>query len=323
MIKEIYLAGGCFWGLEQYFKKLHGIVFTEVGYANGKTENVTYEQVCKNDTGHTETVKVHYDDEKLGLPFLLEMFFAVINPTTLNKQGNDHGTQYRTGIYFIDPQDENIIKQSLAELQKHFAETVVVEVSPLLNYTKAENYHQAYLENNPQGYCHIDTRLLTKAAEARDPTKLYPVPSPKALAEKLTPLQYAVTQEASTETPFDNLYNANFAVGIYVDITSGEPLFYSTDKFESGCGWPAFSRPIDQHLINEHPDNTIGKKRIEVRSAHSNAHLGHVFKDGPKDLGGLRYCINSASLKFIPKNEMEKLGYGKYLIILDQHENSK
>jgi peptide methionine sulfoxide reductase msrA/msrB len=144
----------------------------------------------------------------------------------------------------------------------------------------------------------------------------YTVKSDAELKEMLTPLQYAVTQEADTELPFQNEYYNVFQPGIYVDITSGEPLFVSTDKFESGCGWPAFSKPIDKSLIEELTDSSFGRVRTEVRSQLSDAHLGHVFTDGPKELGGLRYCINSASLKFIPKAEMEVQGYGTYLSLI-------
>ena len=137
-----------------------------------------------------------------------------------------------------------------------------------------------------------------------------------ALQRELTPLQYAVTQENATERPFDNEYAANFEEGIYVDVTTGEPLFFSTDKFESGCGWPAFSKPIDKALITEHNDFSLFRARTEVRSKTGDAHLGHVFPDGPKELGGLRYCINSASLRFIPKADIEQEGYGDYLKLL-------
>ena len=137
-----------------------------------------------------------------------------------------------------------------------------------------------------------------------------------ALQRELTPLQYAVTQENATERPFDNEYAANFEEGIYVDVTTGEPLFFSTDKFESGCGWPAFSKPIDKALITEHNDFTLFRARTEVRSKTGDAHLGHVFPDGPKELGGLRYCINSASLRFIPKADMQREGYEDYLKLL-------
>ena len=137
-----------------------------------------------------------------------------------------------------------------------------------------------------------------------------------ALQRELTPLQYAVTQENATERPFDNEYAANFEEGIYMDVTTGEPLFFSTDKFESGCGWPAFSKPIDKALITEHNDFSLFRARTEVRSKTGDAHLGHVFPDGPKELGGLRYCINSASLRFIPKTDMQREGYEDYLKLL-------
>ena len=136
------------------------------------------------------------------------------------------------------------------------------------------------------------------------------------LYRSLTPLQYEVTQNNGTEPPFKNEYNSEFRPGIYVDITNGKPLFVSTDKFESGCGWPAFSKPIDDNLISEKTDTSHGMKRVEVRSAQGDSHLGHVFNDGPKSSGGLRYCINSASLRFVPKEKMEEEGYGEYLYLI-------
>ncbi len=148
-------------------------------------------------------------------------------------------------------------------------------------------------------------------------TEQYERPSEAVLREKLTAEQYAVTQEAATERPYTNEYVGEFRQGIYVDITTGEPLFLSTDKFESGCGWPAFCKPIASEVVNEHRDLSHGMVRTEVRSRYGNAHLGHVFDDGPKERGGLRYCINSASLRFIPLEKMKEEGYGKYIALLD------
>lgn len=316
MKKEIYLAGGCFWGTEQYLQNLKGILETEVGYANGNTENPTYEQVCHNNTGHAETVKVVYDESIISLPFILNMYYDVINPVSVNRQGGDVGSQYRTGIYFVDAQDEPIIKSSIAELQKKYKEKIAIEVKPLLNYYRAEEYHQKYLDKNPNGYCHIGKEKFEKAKAAVDYSKKYSKKSKEELKGNLTELQYNVTQNSDTEMPFQNEYYDEFREGIYVDITTGQPLFVSADKFESGCGWPSFSRPIDEKLIAEKLDTSIGRVRTEVRSKTGDAHLGHVFTDGPKELGGLRYCINSASLKFIPKEEMEKSGYGEYIGLL-------
>ncbi|MDD2190805.1 MAG: peptide-methionine (R)-S-oxide reductase MsrB [Eubacteriales bacterium] len=315
-MKEIYLAGGCFWGTEKYLESILGVLSTEVGYANGKTSNPTYEDVCHRKTGHAETVKVLYDDEKIGLPFLLKLFYDVIDPLSINRQGNDIGSQYRTGIYFTDVEDEKIILESINKLQKRYKERIAIEIKPLRNYHKAEEYHQKYLDKNPKGYCHIGAAKFDQAKEALDPTRRFRKKSAEELKETLSELEFAVTQRNETEPPFRNSYYSLFDEGIYVDVTTGEPLFVSTDKFESGCGWPSFSRPIDDKLILEFKDQSHGMLRTEVRSAAGNAHLGHVFTDGPKEQGGLRYCINSASLKFIPKECMEQEGYGDYLVLL-------
>lgn len=317
MKKEIYLAGGCFWSVESYLKNIPGVVSTEVGYANGDTQNPTYNEVCTGQTGHAETVKVIYEDEEISLPYLLDLYYDVINLFSLNYQGNDVGTQYRTGIYFVSPEDENIIRASLNDLQKSHTQKVVIEVRPLENYYKAEEYHQNYLDKNPNGYCHIGKEQFLMAQNAFDPSRRFKKKSKDELEEGLTSLQFAVTQKNATEPPFQNEYNDNFEDGIYVDVTTGEPLFISTDKFESGCGWPSFSRPIQDGLVEEVVDQSHGMIRTEVRSSTGDAHLGHVFLDGPKDKGGLRYCINSASLRFIPKEDMEMQGYRDYLKLLD------
>jgi peptide methionine sulfoxide reductase msrA/msrB len=326
--KEIYLAGGCFWGLEKYLSMLKGVVSTEVGYANGKTKAPCYEDVCYKDTGHAETVKVIYDPTQISLSFLLSQFFDVIDPVSINRQGNDVGTQYRTGVYFVNPEDESVIKTSIHALQQRFEKPIAIEVVALAQYDSAEEYHQKYLDKNPGGYCHIGKSMFEKAAKAvermtneeNSKSEIDKTPiqtkTKEELKKTLTPLQYQVTQNSATEPPFQNEYYNEFREGIYVDITSGEPLFISNDKFESGCGWPSFSKPINDELIQEKEDNSLFRKRTEVRSKLADAHLGHVFDDGPKDLGGLRYCINSASLRFIPKEEMEKEGYGDWLAYL-------
>lgn len=314
--KLIYLAGGCFWGAEKYIGLVNGVLETEVGYANGNTKNPTYEDVCRSNTGHAETVKVIYNPEELSLENLLKLFYKVIDPTAVNRQGNDIGSQYRTGIYYVDKEDEAIIKASLDELQKEYKEPIAIELVELKNYYIAEEYHQMYLDKNPSGYCHIGELEFHELREAQKDTK-YKVKSKKELESTLTEMQYNVTQENATEPPFDNEYNDNFEDGIYVDITSGEPLFTSKDKFDSGCGWPSFSKPIDSEVVEEKKDLTFGMVRTEVRTANSDSHLGHIFDDGPKELGGLRYCINSASLEFIPKDQMEAKGYVDLLYLFE------
>lgn len=308
--KEIYLAGGCFWGTEKYLSLVPGVLSTDVGYANGNTENPTYEEVCHKNTGHAECVRVFYNPLQVSLKYLLSLYYEVINPTSINRQGGDTGTQYRTGIYYVEQQDLSIIKASIAELQTHYEKPIAIEVLPLQNYYIAEEYHQKYLDKNPNGYCHIGVDKFELAKQAKEIT--YSKKSKEELRKILTEEQFEVTQNSKTEPPFLNAYFDNFEEGIYVDVTTGEPLFVSTDKFESGCGWPSFSKPIASSLIEEKMDVSHGMRRVEVRTANSDAHLGHVFEDGPKEQGGLRYCINSASLEFIPLQEMEQRGYGAY-----------
>lgn len=316
--KVIYLAGGCFWGLEAYMQKLNGVEDAISGYANGKTENPSYYDL--KTSGHAETVKVLYNPEIISLEDILAHYLRVVNPVSVNKQGNDVGTQYRTGIYYTDEADKAIIENILAKEQTKHDKPIAIEVEPLRQFYEAEEYHQDYLEKNPGGYCHIDLSLadkpLDKDEEPVIDSSRYIKPSDEDLKKNLTDIQYDVTQNSATERAFSHEYHDSFKRGIYVDITTKEPLFSSTDKFESGCGWPSFSKPISKDVVKYFEDNSHFMHRTEVRSRSGNAHLGHVFNDGPKELGGQRYCINGASLEFIPYDEMDEKGYGylKYLV---------
>lgn len=310
---EIYLAGGCFWGLEEYFSRISGVLQTSVGYANGQVETTNYQLI--KETDHAETVQVIYDEKVVSLREILLYYFRVIDPLSVNQQGNDRGRQYRTGIYYLDEEDLPTIYALVQEQERMLGRKIAVEVEKLRHYILAEDYHQDYLKKNPGGYCHIDVRDAEKPLiDAAN----YEKPSQAVLRESLSEESYRVTQEAATEAPFSNAYDQTFEEGIYVDITTGEPLFFAKDKFASGCGWPSFSRPISKELIHYYQDLSHGMERIEVRSRSGNAHLGHVFTDGPQELGGLRYCINSVSLRFIAKDEMEEAGYGYLLPYLNK-----
>ena len=310
---EIYLAGGCFWGLEEYFSRISGVLQTSVGYANGQVETTNYQLI--KETDHAETVQVVYDEKAVSLREILLYYFRVIDPLSVNQQGNDRGRQYRTGIYYLEEADLPTINTVVREQELLIGRKIAVEVEKLRHYILAEDFHQDYLKKNPGGYCHIDVRDAEKPLiDAAN----YEKPSQAVLRENLSEESYRVTQEAATEAPFSNAYDQTFEEGIYVDITTGEPLFFAKDKFASGCGWPSFSRPISKELIHYYQDLSHGMERIEVRSRSGNAHLGHVFTDGPQELGGLRYCINSASLRFIAKDEMEEAGYGYLLPYLNK-----
>lgn len=342
--KEIYLAGGCFWGVEAYFERIPGVINAVSGYANGRTRNPSYEQVIYMNTGHAETVKVTYDPERITLETILRHFFRIIDPTTLNRQGNDRGTQYRSGIYYNDPADAPLITATLEREQSKWEKPIVVENEALQAFDDAEEYHQDYLAKNPNGYCHVDLNLVdkplaeeefelnikhgenTKTMQDTGISELsgassevvinpedYQVPSEEELRERLSPVSYQVTRQDATERAYTHAYDSLFEPGIYVDIVSGEPLFSSDDKYDAGCGWPSFTKPIVPEVVTEHLDTSFNMQRIESRSRVSDSHLGHVFPDGPRDRGGLRYCINGAALKFIPKTEMAAAGYGHLL----------
>lgn len=309
-IQKIWLAGGCFWGVEAYFAKLDGVAETSVGYANGQTENPAYQDIPFS--GHVETVAISYDPNIISLEKLLTHFFKIIDPTVENEQGPDKGTQYRTGIYYQNEMDLAIIQKVIVCTQKKIPQPIVTEVKPLQNYYLAEEYHQKYLEKNPTGYCHLDLSTRFPRKFKINPTN-YQKPSPDTLRKNLSPQQYNVTQKEQTEPPFTNEYWDNQQKGIYVDIVSGEPLFVSTDKFISDSGWPSFSKPINGEVLTEKTDHSHGMSRTEVRSRIGDSHLGHVFGDGPREKGGRRYCINSAALKFIPLPEMQETGYAEFI----------
>ena len=285
--KVIYLAGGCFWGVEAFISRLKGVNQTEVGYANGRDLAPTYEKVCTGRTGHAETVKVTYNPEIISLEEILENFFRIIDPHSLNRQGNDVGNHYRTGIYWQEEEQRNVVLKFLKERQKESSKRIVVEAYPISSFYPAEMYHQKYLERNPQGYCHVDLDLIDDEE-----------------FDHLTKEEFEITQLAMTESPYSGKYDDFFEDGVYVDVVDGEVLFSSEDKFDSRCGWPAFSKPINEDAITQNRDFSHGTTRIEVRSAKANSHLGHLFHDGPG--GSKRYCINSAALKFIPKDEVEE-----------------
>ncbi|WP_423776436.1 peptide-methionine (R)-S-oxide reductase MsrB [Campylobacter lanienae] len=308
-LKEIYLGGGCFWGTQGYFDRIKGVEFTQVGYANGKSKDTSYYEI--NNTDHAEVVRVKFNANVVDINEILEHYFRIIDPFSINKQGNDIGRQYRTGIYYNDESLKPIIIEFIRAKQAKFDKKIAVEIEPLKNYVEAEEYHQKYLEKNPNGYCHIDLNLANKPLYDESKFKL---PTKEELKKNLSDLEYRVTQEKATERPYSSKYDKFDERGIYVDIVSKKPLFSSSDKYDAGCGWPSFTKPITTDATSYNRDLSYGMDRIEVTSRQSGSHLGHVFDDGPSDKGGLRYCINGASLEFIPYDEMDKRGYSEYKV---------
>ena len=321
-------AGGCFWCMEGPFDSIDGVASVTSGYTGGKKDKPTYEEVSAGGTGHAESVQIVFDPAKVTYAKLLDAFWHNVDPLQQNGQFCDIGTQYRSAIFYHDDAQRAAAEESKRALEQdpRFKGKIVTEIVPASTFYPAEEYHQQYYRKNPKRYheyrfgCGRDRRLEElwgKSKGHKGGSVSFEKPSDEELRKRLSAVQYQVTQKEGTERPFQNEYWDNHQAGIYVDVVSGEPLFSSLDKFDSGTGWPSFTRPLEKANVKTKTDVKLGMPRTEVRSAHADSHLGHVFPDGPAPTGQ-RYCMNSASMRFIPVDKLEAEGYGQYLPLFER-----
>ena len=306
-------AGGCFWCMEKPFEQLNGVVSVISGYSGGTSMNPTYQDYSQ--ANHVEVVQIHFDPTLVSYDTLLATFWRQVNPTDAGGQFVDRGHAYTTGIFYYNKDQRQRAEQSKQEIDAsgRYDKAIITPIAPAQKFYPAEEYHQDYYKKNPVRYWYYRSRSgrddylqSVWGHEAHQPQI-----GRVDLKQRLTPLQYHVTQEEGTEPAFKNEYWDNKKAGIYVDIVSGEPLFSSLDKYDSGTGWPSFTRPLVSSNIVEKEDRTLWAVRTEVRSNGGNSHLGHVFDDGPQPTG-LRYCINSAALRFIPVENLTAEGLEEF-----------
>ena len=334
--EKAILAGGCFWCTESSFSKLSGVLKVDSGYVGGSEKDANYQRVSMGTTGHYEAIQVEYNPETISYEEILEAFWREVDPTDGDGQFGDRGSQYKPAIFYLNQEQKELAEASKEALNDSgvFKQDIAVEIIPAEEFYLAEDYHQDYYKKNSVHYrayrigsgrqsfldkvwsrrkepVSFSNKKIEDDFSVKDLDTKYTKPDDKELKKELTNMQYQVTQSCGTEPPFKNEYWDKKEPGIYVDVVTGEPLFSSVDKFDSGTGWPSFTKPLAKN-VTEHEDKSLFATRVEVKSKHGDSHLGHVFDDGPGDKGGKRYCINSASLKFIPEADLEKEGYSEF-----------